>query len=108
MNDDLIPVSGGDTEMNAAMAEARHRLPEFRRALDEDARRIIPIIEAALVKAAVSSISTGETEHVWLEDIGFEEERILGTVASTPHAIPEIAQGDEIRVSPEDVSDWVY
>ena len=108
MDDDLIPVSSGDLEMNAAMAEARRRLPEFRRALDEDARRIIPTIDGALVKAAVSSASTGETEHIWLEDIGFENDRIVGVVASTPHAIPEIALGDEITVSPDDISDWVY
>jgi hypothetical protein len=36
----------------------------FRRALDEDARRTIPEIEGALVKAAVSSITTGKTEHI--------------------------------------------
>ena len=108
MRDDLIPVSVGDPEMNRAMAEARRRLPEFRRALDEDAGRIIPTINGALVKAAVSSPSTGKTEHIWLEDVGFEDNRIIGSVASSPDAIPEVARGDEITVSRDDVSDWVY
>ena len=48
---DLNSYSGEDTEMNAAIEEARLRLPEFRRALDADARRVIPIVEGALVKA---------------------------------------------------------
>jgi hypothetical protein len=48
--DDTVPISGDDAEMNAAMEEARRRLPEFRRALDQDARRTIPEIEGALVK----------------------------------------------------------
>jgi uncharacterized protein YegJ (DUF2314 family) len=105
---DTVPIPGNDAEMNAAMEEARRRLPELRRALDEDARRIIPVIEGALVKAAVTSPSTGETEHIWLEDIGFEEDRIVGTVASAPNAIPEVVKGEDITVSPHDISDWVY
>ena len=36
--------SGDDPEMNAAIEEARLRIPEFQRALDEDARRLIPLI----------------------------------------------------------------
>jgi uncharacterized protein YegJ (DUF2314 family) len=105
---DTIPISGDDAEMNAAIEEARRRLPEFRRVLDEDARRIIPVIEGALVKAAVTSRSTGQTEHIWLEGVGFEDYRIVGTVASAPNAIPEVVQGEDITISPDDVSDWVY
>jgi uncharacterized protein YegJ (DUF2314 family) len=62
----------------------------------------------ALVKAAVSSISTGKTEHIWIEDAGFEDDMIVGTVSSEPNQIPEIAKGDWITVSPDDLSDWVY
>src|SRR5204862_22522 len=80
--DNTVPIPGDDAEMNAAMDEARARLHEFRRALDGDARRVIPEIEGALVKAAVSSIATGKTEHVWIEDAGFEDDMIVGTVSS--------------------------
>ena len=106
--DNTVPIPGADAEMNAAMDEARQRLPEFRRALDEDARRVVPEIEGALVKAVVSSISTGKTEHIWIEDAGFEDDMIVGTVSSEPKQIPEIAKGDWITVSPDDLSDWVY
>jgi uncharacterized protein YegJ (DUF2314 family) len=106
--DNTVPIPGDDSEMNATMDEARARLPEFRRALDEDARRVIPEIEGALVKAAVSSIATGKTEHIWIEDAGFEDDMIVGTVSSEPNQLPEIAKGDWITVSPADISDWVY
>lgn len=33
---------GDDPEINAAIEEAKRRLPEFRRALDIDARRLVP------------------------------------------------------------------
>jgi uncharacterized protein YegJ (DUF2314 family) len=106
--DDTVPISGDDAEMNAAMEEARRRLPEFRRALDQDARRTIPEIEGALVKASISSVATGKTEHIWIEDAGFEDDMIVGTVSSEPKQIPEIAKGDWITVSPDDISDWSY
>jgi len=106
--DNTVPIPGDDPEMNAAMDEARRRLPEFRRALDEDACRVIPEIEGALVKAAVSSVATGKTEHIWIEDAGFENDMIVGTVSSEPNQIPEVAKGVWIAVSPDDLSDWVY
>src|ERR1035437_9472333 len=72
------------------------------------ARRVVPEIEGALIKAAVSSVATGKTEHIWLEDAGFEDDRLVGTVSSEPEEIPEIAKGDWITISPDDISDWVY
>lgn len=100
--------SGDDAEMNAAIAEAQKRLPEFRRALDTDARRVIPQIEGSLVKARFESMITHAVEHMWLEDAGFEDDMIVGTLASEPNNIPEHSKGDRVTVSPETVSDWAY
>jgi uncharacterized protein YegJ (DUF2314 family) len=100
--------SGDDAEMNAAIAEAQRRLPEFRRALDIDARRVIPQIEGSLVKARFESMITHEVEHMWLEDAGFEGDMIVGTLSSEPDNIPEHSKGDWVTVSPEAISDWVY
>src|SRR5213078_2194633 len=47
-------------------------------------------------------------EHVWIEDAGFEDDMIVGTVSSEPNQLPEIAKGDWITVSAADISDWVY
>ena len=99
---------GDDHEMNAAIEEARRRLPEFRRALDEDARRVIPLIEGSLVKAAFESVITHKVEHMWIEDAGFEDEMIVGTLSSEPNAIPEVSKGDWVSVPLEMVSDWAY
>jgi uncharacterized protein YegJ (DUF2314 family) len=100
--------SGDDPEINAAIEEAQRRLPEFRRALDIDARRLIPQIEGSLVKARFESAITHEIEHMWLEDACFEGDTIVGTLSSEPSAIPEHSKGDWVTVSPEAVSDWVY
>ena len=60
---DTHKFDGDDPEINAAIEEAQRRLPEFQRALDEDARRLIPAIEGALVKARFESPITHAIEH---------------------------------------------
>src|SRR4051812_25173241 len=90
--------SGDDSEMNAAIEEAQRRLPEFRRALDEDARRLIPLIEGSLAKAKFESAITQKVEHMWIEDVGFENDQVVGTLSSEPQAIPECRKGDWVSV----------
>ena len=105
---DTYKFYGDDPELNAAIAEAQRRLPEFRRALDDDARRLIPALNGALVKARFENPVTGTIEHMWIEDVGFEGDKIVGTLASEPNNIPELSNGQWVSVSPEDISDWVY
>jgi len=105
---DLNSYSGDDAEMNAAVEEARRRLPEFRRALDADARRVVPLIEVALVKVRFESGITGKAEHMWLEDAGFEEDNIVGTLANEPKNVPELSKGQWVSVPVDAVSDWAY
>jgi len=105
---DLNSFPGDDAEMNAAIEEAQSRLPEFRRALDADARRVIPSIEGALVKARFESEITGKIEHMWLEDAGYERENIVGTLANEPKNIPELSKGEWVTVPVDTISDWAY
>ena len=100
--------SGADPEINAAIEEAQRRLPEFRRALDIDARRLIPQIEGSLVKARFESVITHKVEHMWVEDAGFDGDMIVGTLASEPQDIPDHSRGDWVTISPKAVSDWAY
>jgi uncharacterized protein YegJ (DUF2314 family) len=105
---DLNSYFGEDAEMNAAVEEARHRLPEFRRALDTDACRVIPTIEGALVKARFQSAITGDAEHMWLEDAGFEGDNVVGTLANEPRNIPELSKGQWVSITVDALSDWAY
>lgn len=105
---DMIPVEGEDAEMNAAIDEARRTLPEFRKALEKDWERLIPALDRPLVKARFSSDDTGNVEHMWVEVTNFDGHTVVGELANEPNAIPEFSAGDEVRVSPEDISDWVY
>lgn len=99
---------GDDPELNAAMKEARRRLPEFRRALEKDSQRKIPVMDGPLVKAGFKSPVTGAIEHMWIEDVRFEGERIVGRLANEPENIPGLTQGRWVSMPLDDVSDWVY
>jgi uncharacterized protein YegJ (DUF2314 family) len=105
---ETIPVEGDDEEMIAAIGEARRRLPEFRGTLEDDWRRKIPIIDRPLVKAQFRSSLAGKIEHMWVEVTNFEDGVIVGELANEPNEIPELSQGQEVHVSTDDISDWVY
>src|SRR4051812_20798378 len=105
---DTIPFGEHDAEMGAAIERAQQRLPEFRLALEEDLRRVIPVIGRALVKARFRTSRDTASEHLWLEDIGFRGDSLVGTVASEPEDVPDIHFGSDVTVALADVSDWIY
>ena len=104
----MIPVEGEDAQMRAAIEEARRRLPEFRKALEEDWRRIIPVIDRPFFKALFQSATTGKIEHMWIEVSRFDGDKIVGELANEPSEIPELSQGQEVKVLPSEISDWLY
>lgn len=105
---EFTSVSASDADMRAAIEKARQQLPEFRRALEEDFRRIIPVISRALVKASFRTRRAGTTEHLWLEEIEFSGDNIVGIVANEPDDVPDIELGSTVTVAPAEVSDWIY
>jgi uncharacterized protein YegJ (DUF2314 family) len=104
---DSITTPGDDEEILAAISEARRRLPEFRKIVEEDALRIVPAY-TTLVKVCVESEITGAIEHIWLEGVYFEASEVGGKVVTPPNRIPEIEEGGEVRVPVEEVTDWMY
>jgi len=105
---DTYPYDFDDPEMSEAIKEARQRLPELRRALENDSRRIIPVVHQALVKARFVSKLTGANEHMWIEVIEFKGDNVLGTLANEPENIPELKTGEEVLVEYDQISDWAY
>lgn len=99
---------GDDEEMNAAIEEAQRQLPEFRRALEDDARRLIPVLDSPLVKARFYCPAAHTVEHIWIDNITFEADNIIGTLANDPFDIAGLQKGSRVTVSPADVTDWIY
>jgi uncharacterized protein YegJ (DUF2314 family) len=45
---------------------------------------------------------------MWVAVSNFEDGNIVGELANEPNAIPELSQGVRVKVSPADISDWLY
>ena len=66
MSDEIIfTLEGSDLEMNAAILKAQQTFPDFINELELERRRIVPALEAAIVKAFFFDADTPERgEHI--------------------------------------------
>ncbi len=98
----IIEVSADDPRMQSAVAEARHRWPEFvaafeSRSTDDD----IPFA----VKAPFGA--DDNREFMWVEVTGIENEIVYGILKNEPSGIPELHEGERVKVAVAEVNDWL-
>ena len=91
-----------DPGMEAAKAEARRTVHELIARLDAGDRLEYPAVKAAL------PVEGGSTEHVWLSDVRYEEGMFVGTIGNVPQHASGFSEGEVMRVSPAEISDWSY
>ena len=90
-----------EEDLAAAVAEARRRWPEFVTAFENRTDGG----PGFLIKAPFGS---GENvEFMWVEVTALEGDIILGTLMNHPHAIPQLHEGDRVRVDVADLNDWL-
>jgi uncharacterized protein YegJ (DUF2314 family) len=94
---------GDDPEMEAAIAEARRRMPEFRLAFE---RRGRGDDSPYLVKAPFE-YADGE-EHMWVRVTSFAEETLTGILTNEPYYVENIKVGDKVTLPIESITDWMY
>lgn len=90
-----------EEDLALAVEEARRRWPEFVTAF-ENRTSDVP---GFLIKAPFGS---GENvEFMWAEVTALEGDMILGILKNHPHAIPQLHEGDRVRVNVSDLNDWL-
>lgn len=99
-----------DPEMDAAFQKARETFKYFWRELYWEYHRIVPALEVACVKVIFSQEIDGqeEVEHMWINEVEYDGERITGTLINTPEYLTNIQEGDEVDIPLEQVSDWLF
>ncbi|HEX5219092.1 MAG TPA: DUF2314 domain-containing protein [Verrucomicrobiae bacterium] len=96
----VIDVDGDDPRMQAAVAEAKARWPEF---VESFKRR-----EGTNYSVKVP-ITVGEcTEFIWVEVSGLEPEYIHGTLGNEPVELGDLKLGDRVEVPLSDLNDWAF
>jgi uncharacterized protein YegJ (DUF2314 family) len=106
-DDPICTVDGGDAEMNAAIRLAQQTFPEFVREIELESRRIIPALDAAVVKAFFFEPATpARGEHMFVDEIEVEGEVIHGVLSGTPQSVRGLAEGQRVSFPLVQLSDW--
>lgn len=105
--DPICTVDGDDPEMNAAIRVAQQTFPEFVREIELESRRIIPALDAAVVKAFFFEPATpARGEHMFVDQIEVEGEMIHGVLSGTPQAVRGLTEGQRVSFPLAQLSDW--
>ncbi len=96
----VVPVSADDPLMKQAVEQARRTWPEFVRAFELRQGKDFG------VKAPVRY--RDREEFIWLEVTALEGDYIYGTLANDPHDLGPLKFGSRVRVSVQELNDWVY
>ena len=96
----IVGVPKGDEAMDRAISHARSTVRAFLPHLQSP-----PAGQSYLgVKVAVGEESA---EHIWLYDTRYDAGQIVGRLRDDAEYVAGFHQGDEVRVRPEQVSDWM-
>ena len=97
----VVPVSGDDPRLKAAVAKARKRWPELVQAFE--CRRPE---QSFSVKARIGDDNAAE--FMWVSVTGLEHGWIYGRLDNDPIELTTIRCGDRVRVHVSDLNDWLY
>lgn len=99
----LIMVGDEDVQINAAIEEARRRLPEFCAAWEE-----LGAGTNGMIKGRFESALDGETgvEYIWVKVVSMTDEGFEGTILNNPVAKNIPRKGARACVKLDDVVDW--
>jgi uncharacterized protein YegJ (DUF2314 family) len=97
----VVPVSGNDPRLKAAVSKARKRWPEFVRAFEERRPE-----QTFSVKARIGDDEVAE--FMWISVTGLENGWVYGRLDNDPIELTSIRCGDRIRVHVDDLNDWLF
>jgi uncharacterized protein YegJ (DUF2314 family) len=102
LQEPIIHVGDNDAAINAAMAKARARLPQFVEAFNRLGQG-----SNALVKGKFTAPG-GQVEFMWVRVTGASRDTIAGEVVNRPAATGLPRQGTLVEIAAADVGDWAY
>lgn len=97
----VVPVSGDDPRLRAAVARARRTWPQFESAFEERQPD-----QHFAIKARIGSAE--DFEFMWLTVTGIEHGFVYGKLDNDPVELTSIRCGDRVRVALRDLNDWLF
>ncbi len=108
------PVFGFDGEaaaMEQACAAARQSFKLFWRELSWERRRIVPALDAALIKLPFTdgprSDGKPENEYMWVDEVDFDGNLLSGSLLNSPNWLTSVKEGDAVSAPFAHLTDWM-
>ena len=100
--DKVIPVHESDAAMNAAIADARTKLPLFWTKLEK------PDAGERDFNLKVRIEDKHGVEHFWCSEIQRKDGHFSGIVNNDPRTVKSVALGERVDFTEEQISDWLF
>jgi len=100
VEDKVINVESEDSQMNAAIKQARNSVHSFLDAIKEKNG------DGFAVKVPISE--DGYTEHMWMSIVEVKNGKFIGHISNEPQTIRRVKNGQKYSVGLADISDWLY
>lgn len=99
---EILSFDEDDSEMNAAMVQARESIGTFLQALQDSK----PGRSNYSIK--VGFRDPHGQEFMWLSEICYGDESLRGRVANTPQTVHSPRYGASVTVSKDEIADWMF
>jgi uncharacterized protein YegJ (DUF2314 family) len=100
--DTVVQVRGEDSEMNAAISDARASLTNFMAAFQNRGTNQ----QYFLVKGKF--VAGDEFEHIWVADLTYDGNTFHGVIANEPERVTGLRFKQPVEVHMEQISDWMF
>lgn len=90
-----------DAEMEAAIKKARATYPSFLAKARKPREDAIYLVKIGL------RTPDGSNEHIWVDELSFEGDRVFGKLANEPVNLPGRKLGSRVEVRLNILTDWV-
>ena len=101
--DPVINFTNGDADMNAAIAKAQETLPLFMEAFQSPT----PTQADFSIKVRFPYGGNGAAEHIWINDLTYNNDLFEGTIGNNPVYVKELKYGDHVTIKTSDITDWM-
>ncbi len=98
---DAYRVEPEDIPLKSAQIEAQLKLAELRERIQS------PPSEQTYLAVKGIFGEDDQVEHLWLQDLSLQEDRIVGTLDNQPLELSQWSVGDRVVLRREQISDWM-
>jgi len=100
-----------DASMRKANEQAQATFKYFWREISWERRRIIPAFDMMLIKLPFTdndpSNETKQAEHMWVDGVEFDGEKLSGVLMNSPNWLKSVKQGDPVSATFPQLADWM-